>query len=181
MLSDVDIKASIRRKRIRIIPFNTRDLMPDTYKLHLDDVIAIPKGGLIDREKISDYSSFYENKKSELYVLRPGAFILGRTAEKITIPSELVGFVNGKTGLARLGISVVQTASIIHSGHGSPQPRKIVLEILNSGPFDVVLHEGMVIGEIAFMKLVTPASVPYDHKWCYGKRKCKDELIPMKD
>ena len=181
MLSDIDIKESIRRKRIRIVPFSPKDLMPDTYKLHLDDVIAVPKGGLIDREKVTDYSSFYDKKKSDCYVLRSGAFILGRTLEKITIPSELVGFMNGKTGLARLGISVVQTASIIHAGHGSPQPRKIVLEISNAGPFDVVLHEGMCIGEIAFIRLVTPASVPYDQKWCYGKRKCKDELIPMKD
>jgi dCTP deaminase len=181
MLSDIDIRDSIRRRRIRIVPFNPQDMMPDTYKLHLDGEIAVPNGGVIDREKVSDYSSFYEKKKAELFVLRPGAFILGRTEEKITVPSDLVGFINGKTGLARLGISVVQTASIIHSGHGSPHPRKIVLEISNVGPFDIVLHKGMTIGEIAFIRLVTPASTPYDRKWCYGKRKSRDELVPMKD
>ena len=181
MYSNRDIADSVKKKQIRIEPFDRKNLQSDAYKLHLDGDIAVPKSGLLDQKLVTDYSSFYSKKKSENFVLRPGAFILAKTKEKITIPRGLSGIVGGRSTIALMGISVIKTAPLIHAGHGLPNPRKIILEILNSSPFDIVLHEGMNIGEISFLELKTPTDIPYDSYGNYGKKNKKDELFPLKE
>ncbi|MEM0372466.1 MAG: dCTP deaminase [archaeon] len=181
MYSDADIIKAVKKKRLKIVPFDEKNLQPDAYKVHLDSEIVVPKRGLIDPMKTVHYESYYLNGWAEGFVLNPGKFVLARTQEKFSIPTDLVGIMNGRTGLARLGISVVQTASIVHAGHGMPEPRKIILEIFNAGSFDVILRKGMVIGEIAFAELTTPARKPYDSFGRYGKRKEKDSLTPMRE
>ncbi|NYZ80190.1 dCTP deaminase [Candidatus Micrarchaeota archaeon] len=181
MYSDADIIKAVKKKHLKIIPFDERNLQPDAYKLHLDSEIAIPKRGLIDPTKTIHYDGNFMKGWAEGFVLNPGKFILARTTERFAIPQDLVGIVNGRTGLARLGISVVQTASLIHAGHGVPHSRKIVLEIFNAGSFDVILRRDMTIGEIAFAELTTPARKTYDSFGRYGKRDNKDELTPMRE
>ena len=183
MYSDNGIINLIKLKKLKIIPFNKKDLQPDSYKIHLDSAIAIAKGGKVNPLKVNDYSKFFKKSRvsNEGFVLKPGGFVLARTLEKFSIPLNVSGFITGRTGLARIGVSVVQTAPLIHAGHGVPKPRKIVLEVSNSGPFDVVLTRGMVIGKIVFHKLETPASKPYDTIGRYGKRKDLNELLPLKE
>ncbi len=180
MFSDRDIIKAIAEKKIKIIPFSKKFLQPDTYKLHLDSLIAIPLGGRVDPYH-TEFSEKYKKKRINEFVLGPGEFILARTIEKISISTEIAASVSGRSTLARMGVSVTQTAPVIHSGHGVPKPRKIILEISNAGPFEVVLRKGMLIGEIAFYKLNTPASKPYDSFGRYGLRKNLDELLPLKE
>ena len=181
MHSNVDILKAVKSKNLEIKPFKEKNLRTDSYKVHLDSIISVPRKGLIDTTETENYEMFYTEKKTEKHVLKPGNFILGRTLESFSIPIDLTGFISGKSGLARLGISVVQTAPFIHAGHGVPKPRKIILEILNAGPFDVMLREKMPIGEIAFFRLNSPTSNPYDHFGKYGKRKEKNAFTPLKE
>ena len=183
MYSDNGILKLIDSKLLKIIPFNKKDLQPDSYKIHLDSLVAVGLGGKVNPLKVKDYSKFFKQTRVGRtgFVLKPGAFILARTSEKFSIPLNVSGFITGRTGLARVGVSVVQTAPLIHAGHGVPKPRKIVLEISNSGPFDVVLTKGMVIGKIVFHKLETRASRSYDSIGRYGKRKDLNALLPLKE
>ncbi len=183
MYSDKDILELINSKKLKITPFNKKDLQPDSYKIHLDSAIAIAKQGKLNPRGVSDYSLFYKKTRisKQGFVLKPNSFILARTLEKFTIPLDVSGFITGRTGLARVGVSVVQTAPLIHAGHGIPKARKIILEISNSGPFEVVLTKGMVIGKMVFHELKTPASKPYDSIGRYGKRKNLNELLPLKE
>jgi dCTP deaminase len=68
-----------------------------------------------------------------LIVIPPGGFVLVRTLEYIGLPlkGRLAARVEGRSKQARLGLTAHITAPTIHAGfHG-----KIVLEILNHGPF----------------------------------------------
>ena len=183
MYSDRGIIKLIDSGNLKIIPFDKKSLQPDSYKIHLDSAVAVGLGGKINPLKVRDYSKFFKKSRvsKEGFVLKPGGFILARTIEKFSIPLNVSGFITGRTGLARIGVSVVQTAPLIHAGHGVPKPRKIVLEISNSGPFDVVLTKGMVIGKIVFHALEIPASKPYDAIGRYGMRKDLNELLPLKE
>lgn len=183
MYSDRGILKLIDSGALKIIPFNKKNLQPDSYKIHLDSLVAIGLRGKVNPLKVRDYSKFFKKKRvsKDGFVLKPGDFILARTVEKFSIPLNVSGFITGRTGLARVGVSVVQTAPLIHSGHGLPIPRKIVLEISNSGPFDVVLSKGMVIGKIVFHRLETSASKAYDSIGRYGKRKDLNALLPLKE
>lgn len=179
--SRVDIIKAVKRGKIYIENFNESNLQPNSYKLHLDDEFAIAKRGKVDPLETSDFSGFYERKKGDYFHLKPSMFVLARSEEKIALSKYVGALVNGRTTLARLGISLTQTAPIIQSGHGVPRPRKVIFEIFNAGPLEVTLRSGMVISEICFFELDTPTNKLYDSFGRYGIRPNKDELLPVKD
>jgi dCTP deaminase len=79
-------------------------------------------------------------------ILAPRGFVLAMTAEDVDLPrtSRLAARVEGRSGLARLGIAVHLTAPVIHAGwHGN-----IALEITNHGPFPVRLKAGQALCQL---------------------------------
>jgi dCTP deaminase len=92
------------------------------------------------------------------YELAPGEFVLGWTAERIQLPyrSRLAARVEGKSGLARLGLGIHVTAPTIHAGFGSKEGEpdyegtRLQLEIWNVGPYPIVLDAGMPICQLIF-------------------------------
>jgi dCTP deaminase len=83
---------------------------------------------------------------NEGYTLEPGHFLLGWTIENVDFPchSRICARVEGKSSLARLGISIHQTAPIIHAGFKGP----IQLEISHNGVLPVKLIVGMPICQL---------------------------------
>lgn len=70
-----------------------------------------------------------------LVEVHPNDFILVRTLELVHLPfaSQLAARIEGRSTGARLGMSIHVTAPTIHGGFNG----KIVLEILNHGPFSI--------------------------------------------
>ncbi|GAF80313.1 unnamed protein product, partial [marine sediment metagenome] len=68
-------------------------------------------------------------------VLKPDGFMLVETYEKLTLPLEgrLAARVEGRSSLARLGISVHMTAPTVHCGFSGV----VYLEVKNEGPFNL--------------------------------------------
>ena len=126
-------------------------------------------------------AKLFDKKKitSKGFTIGPGQFILARTRERIALNKRLAMLVEGRSTLARTGISVTQTAMVIEAGHGVPNPRKIVLEVSNAGPFEVTLFPGMRIAKGTIFELKTPTNVLYDSYGKYGTRKNLDELLPL--
>jgi len=184
MFSRKDILHAIRGRDLVIKPFDRRMLLPNSLKIRLDSEIATAKKGEIDPEKTKGYEKFYKVKRlkpKEKFVLKPQEFVLGRTLELFSLSRKVSALVHGRSTLARIGLAVTQSAPVIQAGHGVPKMRKLVLEMNNNGPFDIVLTPGMVIGQMVFFKLDSPTDVLYDSFGMYGKRKEKDALIPLKE
>ncbi len=93
----------------------------------------------------------------ERFVLHPGELALGITLESITLPDNLVGWLDGRSSLARLGLMVHVTAHRIDPGWSG----NIVLEFFNSGKLPLALRPGMAIGAMSFETLTGPAERPY--------------------
>lgn len=93
----------------------------------------------------------------ETFVLHPGELALGITLESITLPDNLVGWLDGRSSLARLGLMVHVTAHRIDPGWSG----NIVLEFFNSGKLPLALRPGMAIGAMSFETLTGPAQRPY--------------------
>lgn len=71
----------------------------------------------------------WERTQADTYRLEPGKLVLAQTLETLTIPSDLVGLVEGRSSWARLGISIHITAPKIDPGfHGT-----VTLEMVNLG------------------------------------------------
>lgn len=180
ILSDVDIQKAIKSKRIVITPtpdFKTQ-LGSCSIDLRLGDSFRIfehSKHSYIDPSK-KDFSNEITReiklKKGEEFMMQPGDFVLAVTLEKVTIPSDLMGRLEGRSSLGRLGIVVHSTASIFDPGwDGNP-----VLELGNLGRMAVSLKVGMRICAMTFEELSSPAGTPYTSKK-FAKYKFQDSAV----
>ncbi len=79
-------------------------------------------------------------------VLRPGAFLLGRTEERVRLPLEsgLAARVEGRSTLARCGVGIHVTAPTIHTSFSGT----ITLEITNQGTLPMRLRPGLSICQL---------------------------------
>ena len=93
------------------------------------------------------------------FVLHPGEFVLGSTVERVGLSAGVVGQLNGKSSLGRMGIIVHATAGFIDPGNALCP----TLELHNIGKLPVRLYAGMPIAQISFTRLTSPAERPYGH------------------
>ncbi|GAB6069960.1 dCTP deaminase [Thiomicrorhabdus hydrogeniphila] len=94
------------------------------------------------------------------FFLHPGELALAATMESIIIPDDLVGWLDGRSSLARLGLMVHVTAHRIDPGWNG----QIVLEIFNSGKLPLALKPGMDICAINFETLSSAVLKPYNKR-----------------
>ncbi|GEA13717.1 dCTP deaminase [Alteromonas sp. KUL49] len=92
------------------------------------------------------------------FFLHPGELALAITHESVTLPSNIVGWLDGRSSLARLGLMVHVTAHRIDPGWSG----NIVLEFYNSGKLPLALKPLMKIGALSFEVLSNPAEKPYN-------------------
>ena len=83
--------------------------------------------------------------------------MLGATAEMIGPPDDLVGRLEGKSSLARLGLLIHSTAGFCDPGFQG----HVTLELSNVATLPITLYPGMKIGQISFERMTTPADAPY--------------------
>lgn len=100
-------------------------------------------------------------KNSKGPFIERGEFMLATTLETIRIPKDMVGRVEGRSTLARLGLVVHVTAGFIDPGFEG----QITLEMVNFGPHRIYLKPGMRICQVCFEKLDAPAQKPYAGKY----------------
>ena len=94
------------------------------------------------------------------FFLHPGELALAVTLESVTLPDDLVAWLDGRSSLARLGLMVHVTAHRIDPGWQG----QIVLEIFNSGKLPLALKPGMDICAINFETLSSAAIKPYNKR-----------------
>lgn len=112
----------------------------------------------LDRDIDRIMSKEIEISADEALYIHPGELVLGATYESVKIPDTLVGWLDGRSSLARLGLMVHVTAGRIDPGWEG----QIVLEFYNNGKLPLALRPGMVICALSFETLSSPAKRPYN-------------------
>lgn len=168
VLSDQDIRKALSSKRISIKP--APDLSTQLGSCSIDlrlgntfRVFDYSKYAYIDPSK-KDFSNeitkVIKVAKNGEFIMQPGDFVLAVTLESVKIPSDLMGRLEGRSSLGRLGLVVHSTASIFDPGwDGNP-----VLELGNLGRMALKLTVGMRICAMTFEELSSPANIPYTSK-----------------
>ena len=82
------------------------------------------------------------------FVVHPGGFVLGATLEWLSLPSNMAGYVTGKSTLGRHGL-VIETASGIHPGFSGC----LTLELANVGEIPLEIWPGMEICQVFFHEI----------------------------
>ncbi len=168
ILSDRDIKQALKDGRIKITPkpdFATQ-LDACMIDLHLGSSFRVfkhssyPYIDLKSKIDVDELMKEIEVPKGKPFIMQPGDFALVTTVENLQISDDLVGRVEGRSSLGRLGIIVHGTASVFHPGwNGKP-----TLELGNLGVMPVALYPGMRICAFTFEELSSPAERPYSKK-----------------
>lgn len=144
ILSDRDIVCEIQKNALKIVPLAEEDIQPCSVDLHLGKELLTLNGKRIDLSQCS-------------YKLKPKEFILASVDEYIEIPPYLCGQVDGRSSIARLGVSVHQTGGYIDAGfYGN-----ITLEIYNASDKEFELVYGDSICQIIFHILSSESVRPY--------------------
>ncbi len=168
ILSDRDIKKAISSGRIAITPKMNMKTQLGSCSIDLRlgrqfRVFNHSQFAYIDptNPKLStDMMREVVLKKNEPFILQPGDFVLAITIESIWISDDLIGRLEGRSSLGRLGIVVHSTASIFEPGWNGV----VVMELGNLGRMPVALYPGMRICSMTFEQLSSPAEVPYSKK-----------------
>ena len=156
-LSDVDIVKALSDKRIVIEPLDLYNLQPASLDLTLGDSWLVPLAVSFKVVSLVDRDAPYRAVTSKKLYLHPGEFVLGTTAEKITLDTTVAAKFEGKSSLGRMGAMTHVTAGFIDPGFSG----QITLEIVNVSPWILEFDSGMQIGQLVFTNLCTPASAGY--------------------
>jgi len=90
-------------------------------------------------------------------VLHPGDLILAPTFENICMPPDLLGILQGRSSLGRLGVIVHATASFFDPGFSGA----ITLELSNLGHLPVKLYTLARVASMAFLQITGEVEYPY--------------------
>ena len=170
LLSNVEILDALADGEIIITPSpaDSRRIQPSSIDLRLGAELWVHssepiRGVSIDpaevhvRDHIRRYCERVDISTGGSYEIQPNGFVLGETLERVEIPLHLAARVEGKSSLARLGMTVHITAPKIDPGYRG----NITLEMFNLGPFTLKLSYLMDICSLALERLGRPASLGY--------------------
>ena len=161
ILSDRTIREQLDAGRVVIDPLDPADIQPSSVDLHLGHLFRVFRNhtmGHIDvKQNLEDLTELVEVTDADPFMLHPGEFVLGSTLERVALPDDLVGRLEGKSSLGRLGLLIHSTAGFVDAGWDG----QLTLELSNVANLPITLYPGMKIGQISFMQMTTAADHPY--------------------
>lgn len=167
VLSDVDIKRYIAQGKIRItpeLPLEQFGSCSVDFRLGCEfsvfEYSRHPFIDLRDKRSVQDIMRTVRVTNGEPFVLQPRDFVLAITEETLELDTDVLGRLEGRSSLGRIGIIVHGTAGLFDPGWIG----KATLELSNLGRMPVALYPGMRICSFTFEQLTSPVSVSYRDK-----------------
>jgi dCTP deaminase len=161
ILVDWQILDRIARGSIKIDPYDSKLVQPNSLDIRLGSHFVWYSGSneVIDPYNRDSVSSGIEEVHADSFILNPGRFVLAETLECIGLPDNIVATIEGKSSIARLGVTLHQTGGWIDAGFRGT----ITLEMANVNSRPVKVYAGMPIGQLVFYS-TERAENPYDKK-----------------
>jgi len=153
VIAQSELQKLIEEGQIKVEPFSMEQIGPGSIDLHLGNEFTVFKkvrevfhvNDETDYRVISDTITV-----NDFFVLMPGESALAKTVEKITLPDDICGRLEGRSRFSRLGLLVHITASFMHPGISNHQ----VLEMYNASPIPLAVHPGTRICQFVFEKTI---------------------------
>lgn len=168
ILTREKIIEEIKNGRIVIDPpVDEKDIGPASLDLHIGDKFRVFKKThevchVKDGTSCEDVTELVRVK--DYFLLMPGETVHGITRERITLPPDICGWLEGRSRYARLGLLVHISASFMQPGINNHQ----VLELNNVAPIPLAIYPGTKIAQFVFQR--TEGEARYE-----GKYKDQDE------
>lgn len=172
ILSNVGIRKALESGQIVIDPAPAKDQY-DTSSLNLrlghqfkryNQELIEQRGidttvdpDLFDYKYMSNtYMNVVSVSQGNSIIIKPEEFMLATTLERIHLPeeSQIAARIEGRSRIARIGLSVHLTAPTVHLGFQG----QLALELRNHGKFNIRLTPGIRICQLIFERVGEPAS-----------------------
>lgn len=176
-LTDRDIRQAVEAGDIMLTPFDPSRLQPASYDILLGNTFGITDAH--STTHIDPVKKVFPKTREVIisddgtFVLHPGVSILGYSKDHFGSKKYMVE-VNGKSSLARIGLLVHNSASLINPGHFL----NVALELCNLNNVPIVLRPGMPIAQLTFSTLSSQPTQDYEKVGRYAKDNHKGYILP---
>ena len=146
-LSRPDLIKYIREGRLRFEP-----VVPEDRIAQVSVDLLLGRRFTTFKKKLPNYVSsihmdpslwssedLWKNREADTFLLEPNEFVLAQTLERVCMPNDLIGLVEGRSSYARIGVTVHVTAPKVDPGFQG----HITLEMANFGKMPVELRAGI--------------------------------------
>ncbi len=139
VLVDKEIKELVEKGMLIVENYKPENLGAVSYDLTIDNIIS-------------------EKNISDEYILKPNEFVIVKTNEEIKIPNDMIGKIEEKNSLLRLGLFV--SGPVYQPGHKT----YCFLRVYNMNSSEIKLQKDFKIAQIFFEKLSSVPNETYDKK-----------------
>jgi deoxycytidine triphosphate deaminase len=159
ILSDRSLREAVEAGRIVIDPFDPGLVQPSSVDVRVDRFFRVFRNhtaGVIDvKQDTRSLTESVEIPDDGVFMLHPGEFVLGSTLERIAVPDDLVGRVEGKAlaistpiptpdGWTELGD--LRVGDVVFSDTGQPTRVKDATEVMLGRPcYEVEFSDGTTL------------------------------------
>lgn len=170
-LSHQTIEKYIDEGKILIGPdFDKKNIRPAGIRIHLAKHLLVPAPGQVVSLTEAQELAYKEiDLTAEEFFLAPGEFVLGASYEAIQTPPDVLAILDGRSTIARLGLTVHITAAVIDGTFETPHVA--VLEIKNVGNFKIRLSFKDPIAMMLFAELKDPVTQKLEPRYGGGQSK----------
>jgi dCTP deaminase len=145
------ILREIEDGRVCIDPLGSDQVGVASIDLTLGDEIRLIESG-VEPIEIHDATDYREHTRvaslRNSFVLEPGVTIHGITRERVTLPPDVCGFLEGRSRFARLGLMVHVTSALVQPGVSNRQ----VLEMSNVSSRSLRIQPGVRVCQLVLMR-----------------------------
>ena len=170
ILSDATLRKKILAKEIVVDPISPDSIQPASVDLRLGKHYLV-----IEQNKMEiltlDSQIHYREIEGESITIPPHTFLLATTLEYVELPPNIVGFVEGRSSIGRLGL-FIQNAGWVDPGFKG----RITLELYNANSLPIKLQSGRRICQMVFAFMDKAAEKPYSGKY-QGQQKSVGSLV----
>ena len=179
ILSARDIRQALKEGKIAITPVDGLEsrIGPDGIDFRLGHTFLVferNKQPYIDprrKETAKGMTRQIVVKTGEPFIIHPHELVLATTMERVSLSDDLLGRLEGRSSLGRLGIIVHSTASVFHPGWDGTA----TMELGNLGVMPIALYPRMRICTFTFERMSSPVERPYGT----GKSKYQGQTGPL--
>ena len=140
------------------LKLGTKFLRPTSPGGPASDISIDTRNSAEVMKALSYFSDVITVEEGDPFTLQPRGFVLAWTKETLQIPNTLAARIEGRSTFARLGLSVHQTAPVVHATFHGP----LQLELQNTGPFTLKLYPGYAVCQLVLETLSQPAETTLD-------------------
>lgn len=153
VLARSEILREIESGRIAVDPYEPGMIGPASVDLHLSSAfrLFVRMPTVVEVTSTIDFKQYTKGiwiPDGKSIKLLPGETLLGITREKITLPDDVCGWLEGRSRFARIGLLIHISASFMQPGISNHQ----VLEMSNFGHLDLEICPATPVCQFVFQR-----------------------------